>query len=540
MEYGFVCGYALLWIEGLGATLLLVVLSLLLVRRLSRRVLRWTLMVPVVFLPFAGGLALAVIGGFVWQEGMEPAWLFPYALAWLLAFVAGVAVIFRVHSRGDVSWSPASLAVAVGIMAVFWGMTVAVMDNRIRMSFSREGIMALTEVAGLLPPPVREEDNAYNVYMEAFDRMGDREDLPGWFNSLSDPSFVPPAGEMEEFLDTHSETIALLRSAARMREYYLAVPLSIDAPIPRLTAFSYLSRLLVLDAKARAAGGDFAGAVADIKTIERMAYHVSRQPVMVAVMISASLHRTAVLSLEYVLNSGVPVPPSFRTNFASAAEPLVSAFRKAAVVDRAVIWLSLPRIGSSITVSGREHGILDPLYHIFFASHDIRAVHEYSRILDRRYSMPIHEAISEDDVFIREVEKIRGGILAEVAMPSLVSSDPFYHIADVIAMLRLADAGSAAAAFHSLRGRYPASLDELVPVSMHRIPDDPFTATPLKMKAVEGGIVIYSTGRDLVDSGGTPRDTGERKGDIAFRLGSAYEKKTFGTSGTERRKKRKK
>jgi hypothetical protein len=45
----------------------------------------------------------------------------------------------------------------------------------------------------------------------------------------------------------------------------------------------------------------------------------------------------------------------------------------------------------------------------------------------------------------------------------------------------------------------------------------------LKLAASEGGLVLYSVGKDGIDDGGAEpeRPTG-RKGDIAFRLGAAY------------------
>ena len=49
-------------------------------------------------------------------------------------------------------------------------------------------------------------------------------------------------------------------------------------------------------------------------------------------------------------------------------------------------------------------------------------------------------------------------------------------------------------------GELPASLDQLVPEYLDEIPADPFDGRPMRYSKEKK--IVYSVGRDLIDSGG--------------------------------------
>ena len=69
------------------------------------------------------------------------------------------------------------------------------------------------------------------------------------------------------------------------------------------------------------------------------------------------------------------------------------------------------------------------------------------------------------------------------------------------------------------RHRWPNKLEELTPAYLDRFPLDPFDGQPLKMKQVDGSVIIYSIGLDRIDDKGQldvkPFEPGS---DIGFRL----------------------
>lgn len=71
--------------------------------------------------------------------------------------------------------------------------------------------------------------------------------------------------------------------------------------------------------------------------------------------------------------------------------------------------------------------------------------------------------------------------------------------------LRCAAAGLAAEQFRQEQKRWPKSLEELTPKYLPNLPLDPFTGEPLKLRATDDGIVIYSPGANG-DLNGAIRD----------------------------------
>ncbi len=70
------------------------------------------------------------------------------------------------------------------------------------------------------------------------------------------------------------------------------------------------------------------------------------------------------------------------------------------------------------------------------------------------------------------------------------------------AQIRTAAATLAAERFRVERGRWPESLEELVPEYLSAVPRDPFVPGPLKLLKLPDGLFVYSVGLDEHDDGG--------------------------------------
>jgi hypothetical protein len=71
------------------------------------------------------------------------------------------------------------------------------------------------------------------------------------------------------------------------------------------------------------------------------------------------------------------------------------------------------------------------------------------------------------------------------------------------AQVRCAIAAVAAERFRRDKGRWPASLDELVSAGLLKtVPRDPYDFRPLRLKRRPDGLVIYTIGPDKTDNGG--------------------------------------
>ena len=75
--------------------------------------------------------------------------------------------------------------------------------------------------------------------------------------------------------------------------------------------------------------------------------------------------------------------------------------------------------------------------------------------------------------------------------------------------------------FCSAQNRLPASLAELVPVYLPKVPEDPFDGQPIRYIPTDSGFTVYSLGHNLDDDGGVPPDEGQsiiNDGDIVFQV----------------------
>ncbi|MBP86222.1 MAG: hypothetical protein CMJ64_05830 [Planctomycetaceae bacterium] len=81
--------------------------------------------------------------------------------------------------------------------------------------------------------------------------------------------------------------------------------------------------------------------------------------------------------------------------------------------------------------------------------------------------------------------------------------------------------------FRKQQGRFPDSLDALVPEFLSEVPMDPFDGKPLRYVITDDAALIYSIGRNRIDDNGT---LGDERLDEVFRLEL---KKTTGAEPTE-------
>ena len=109
-----------------------------------------------------------------------------------------------------------------------------------------------------------------------------------------------------------------------------------------------------------------------------------------------------------------------------------------------------------------------------------------------------------------------GGILSGLLLPA--SYKAMYAALDGDATRGLVRLAVAAAAYKAKHGKHPEKLAELVPEFLPEVPTDPYDGRPIRLRREEGGVVLYSVGRDRKDDGGRAMDEEKWEGDWAFRL----------------------
>jgi hypothetical protein len=109
-----------------------------------------------------------------------------------------------------------------------------------------------------------------------------------------------------------------------------------------------------------------------------------------------------------------------------------------------------------------------------------------------------------------------GGILAGLLLPA--SRKCLFAALDADATRGLVRLAIAATAFKAKHGKYPEKLADLVPEFIPEVPPDPYDGHPMRLRRAEGGVVIYSIGRDRKDDGGRAWDEKKQEGDLLFHL----------------------
>src|SRR5581483_6580117 len=72
--------------------------------------------------------------------------------------------------------------------------------------------------------------------------------------------------------------------------------------------------------------------------------------------------------------------------------------------------------------------------------------------------------------------------------------------------------------FRRQHGRWPESLDALVPQFATEVPIDPYNGKSLRMKRLDDGLVMYTVGSDGIDNGGKLDDSTKAGTDLGYRL----------------------
>lgn len=125
--------------------------------------------------------------------------------------------------------------------------------------------------------------------------------------------------------------------------------------------------------------------------------------------------------------------------------------------------------------------------------------------------------LQEADAVQKEADSLSGlYVTTKMRVPSLHRAVELWERRT--AMLRCTIAALAAERFRGKSGRWPSSLQELVPDYLDRVPVDPFSGQPLNYVLTDELLTIYSVGENAQDDGGRVEWTGRQLPDIGFRL----------------------
>lgn len=491
--------YAIMWIGKLAASLLLTAL-LVSLASLCRKSVWQKILSYLAIAVLAAGFAAATVGTWIlFDENIQPKWLFAYTLALTLAYAAGAFAIAsfglketQPETVAARSWPRLIIAAAFAVAAIGNAAYFFYVDSKMVGELMAIRLATTEKLKGTMPARAPDTQNARLVYEQAAKALGGDKDLPKWLRD------TPPdiaKEEMKDYLSKRREASLLVYKASALPLWGMDIDTSQAAylwPLPPFTIYRNLAHLLYVSACDKTADGDTTGALQDLALIETMSRHLMSYPSLLSLMISASLDDVRVRGAEHVLayNSRplagmIPIPVRLHPSS-------LDMFRKTLIIDGLAMTQGLAFM---LTSEGRlfaEIPFETSIYRVFFAPYDIAGDRKRNEMLAKPAGT--YEELYRNVKAAQEDMSAGGGLLTRIAGPS--HDRYFSRIMSCDARRTLADTGFAVAAYRSARGVYPEKLEELVPAYLDRMPMDPFTGKPVMMRAVKGGVELYCAGRN--------------------------------------------
>jgi ABC-type transport system involved in multi-copper enzyme maturation permease subunit len=500
-----------------------------------------------------GGLALWSAAGYVlWRRA---AWRFR-VLTGRVPIVGQVSNLPSPDGRLETSptkrrrrrWPVAVAALAVVVLVpVGWGVYRAV-------SADRHLGAALDEVNRADPGwqlgdleaarnPVAPDDNSGPLVLAVSGR------IPRWGNwpdaeLETQLEGLPPQVRLSD--DQHCRVTGVLGEVEAARE--LVGPLAdmpegrytiawrrdfISTPLSHIDSLNRLRSLLWHDLALRAEEGDADGALADCRRLLNLARSIGDEPLVVSQTVRNGGARKAVRGAARVLAQGEPSEAALadlQRRFAEE-EPhpgLVIGLRgERASIDGLMALIQRGDYPWQIANEwfDREDQAGEQTRDALLFSLTPGGEKE-SRAAALRHTTDLIAAArlpepDQTEAFARADERRKGLPLLARSL-TVRGTTVSRRFREGRAELRCAVAALAAERYRRRHGDWPKSLDDLTPGLLEKVPADPFTGEPLRLRRLDDGLVIYSVGADGHDDGGDvdggPAVKAEGGKDVGFRL----------------------
>ena len=531
--------FALLWIEVLAACLLWVAMLTALVGRKGRRAfVTWVALLCL--FPLAALASVTVVTGYLkFEEGFRINYFY-YFCSLLIAFLAGVVVTLvgatrpgtPASTRAAGDWPRARLALAFLTASAVGGMTIWNMDLAARAAAEAGRTDAGAIMLSVAPPVVADDRNAAFLYQRAFDRLAADPAATRLESDSDDDLPGPNTPETAELLGRQATTLRLLRQAGGLPEcrfdHDYAHP-SFSTLLPELKASRTCARLLRMDARHALGRGSAPTAIEDVNATMQLSRHVGREPILVSLLVSLGIEKSAIDTLESVLPSVTQERQLAPLHVGDVAEPR-RVLRRACLGEEA-LGLSVfsdvagERLGFGNLagdprgdVLSLDYGPMPMFFRVFFLPGELE---DYRRCLNHFQQQQLGPGSFPTTAKIKadahdELVAARAGVLSQILVPSLSRVE--LQTAKSEALRADALVAVAMTRYRIDHGAYPDRLSLLVPDYLDELPADPFDGKAIRLVQASDRWTIYSIGPDGVDDGGKALNGQQDTGDLIFTL----------------------
>jgi hypothetical protein len=478
-------------------------------------------------------------------------------MAQLTAPVRSMGQRIRSHWRG--------IVVACGLVLVLGSLAVTMLNNQ--SSLAERRYAAAAAEADRLDPGWRLDD-----ILAGREKLPDREnsalvvrdiagELPGGWPGIKlyDRSFsflgeTPEVrlnkGRVEQLRDVFEAAADVVPQARRLSEIprgqldgmrpqverleQVAPNTYVDASFPYAKDLARVIFLLWVDARLRIEDGDIDAAILDLRAMVNAGRSVGDYPGLSAQMSRFGGIWKAIPCLETALAQGqagttsLEALQSLLENEAQQPARTIAMRGERAIIDDLFQQIHAGKLGVSAIPSFSDYPFwLKPFSNrINVRVNQANILHHHTRVAEAG-RLPEAEQVGAmkalNDEWVAEAKQWgfleRERRLTERLMFGRVGGVPMW-LGVKEALIRTAIAALAAERFRVEEGRWPGSLDQLVPRYIAAVPRDPFAKGPLKVRKFADGLFIYSVGYDGKDDGGAIDPELRMRGgaDTGFRL----------------------
>ena len=384
--------------------------------------------------------------------------------------------------------------VSFGLAILGW-MSSARFNQRIAAIQSTGDPLSLVELAR---DPIPPETNAAVFLRQAGDDLQaiDKE-LIDVYGSESYRSGHPDESELESIrsaLEAHPEVVSLLTQAARCPDYdsqpdytvgaqaFMAAGAGRRDNLRLRSAVRLLNaRILLLQSQ-----GKQEEALENCVLLLRLARHFEREPMLIGYLVAVACRGLGVSATNGVLRAG-PLPTGSRQALEAelALHDGTEAFSWALISERALgmdNWRAIPaRNWWPVRIMWDDDQVA---YLDLFDQHLALAAQPYSAVVDANLAA--------------KAPASRRAVLTQLVMPAILLARQARDRAR--ATLRCLRVLNALQAVEQPGDAAQPKLSDLGLPAEATV--DPFTGTPLKLKKLPEGWLVYSVGEDLIDDGG--------------------------------------
>jgi hypothetical protein len=386
-----------------------------------------------------------------------------------------------------------------------------------RLSLTNKVVVALIPVlVGAVPTVVqaaKAQPNAYDFYLragKALDYTGEGSDFPNFNDPKLNAPFRSPLARREVVLRHNARALSIMREGFQYS--YFTPPYKGSSFFPSYARLRDLARILSVEADVHAVHGRYNKAISSGLDAIRLGTDVPRGGALIASLVGVAIESIGVSNLKK-----------------SYIEKLDA--HSALILAQRLETLDAHRVSYSQTLQNEKAFGVNQLRETFKSSGwrkqyrtpqtPAQITRTYNRLMDEAIinaalAYPQRRGVVAEDLDTVNQDMLGIFLSDNAAKPSYAGSGIFVERSR--AKGRLTATMLALRAYKVEVGHYPATLSELAPKYLRRVPLDPFSNNqPLRYKTTGIEYSLYSIGYDGVDDDGKAlpkRARPDAKGDI--------------------------